>query len=492
MDDLPRHSVESKINDSFEGIDDPVPANINGKLENLAYKNITKTCKSEIENQIDLELNKQSGSQILKAERDKDEDPEIQKSIFTFEIENITGKNNAENVDNNIRKEKCYSINTNSYVDSKNNNINDLNDIYKMNRNSEDIQDFIKSTIGQESDGGTPFFTVEELKRFLNLRMIGFSDMPKSPLKIGEASFSEVFRINGSIYKIIPFNEWYGIESFCKEVFVLEALKDQKGICRIVDKFTIKGRFSKEYIKSWELYAKNNESENAHPTEYKSSQIFGVVVMEDCGTPFEKYQFRDYPEILSFIDQLLETIATLEKCYRFEHRDLHWGNILIKDSEIFLIDFNFARMEAGIDGEKGQIVDVLDISYDKCLDGKYKKTDDGTIIKILFTDLKREEWMFEGDSSVDLQFEVYKNMKRACRDDWENFNEKSNLLWVIYLLDKLFLKIKDLKVSYDRFKCAKLVQELVDKSKMCSNTEELLEFYKTTLISSSCGLCVVL
>lgn len=312
-----------------------------------------------------------------------------------------------------------------------------------LNENS--IQDFVRQSMdSRESTLGV--FGTSELLRILNFRTISFSCMPKNPVKIGEASFSEVYLIGGNVYKVIPFNEHYGMEAFCKEVFVLDALRKEKGMCKMVDKFLVKGKYSKEYIKAWKSY--KSPTENIDPSKYKQDQVFGVIVMNNCGEDLERYQFRDCKEIMHFVTQLLSAICILEQNYMFEHRDLHWGNVMVKDSEIFLIDFNFSRLE--------------------------KK-------KIIYTDLNQEQWLFDGDSSIDPQFAVYKRMKASCRNDWLSFNEKSNLLWVIYLLDKLHIKIKTLKVVEDRFKATRFVQLLENKAKRCKSTQELFDWLETTL-----------
>lgn len=396
-------------------------------------------------------------------------------------------------------------------------------------RSSEDeyVQDFVKKALKTRIERQERMLSTDELCKFLDLKRINFTNMPNNPIKIGEASFSEVFMVNKKIYKIIPFNEYYGIEAFSKEVVILEALKNQAGICRIYDKFVINGKYNKEYIRAWMRYKKAYNSENENPKKYKKDQIFGVIVMDDCGKDMEKYEFKDYTEIKGFISQILNTIVTLERNYRFEHRDLHWGNIMIKNSKIYLIDFNFARIEIVIDWRERRLCGLHDYTdydsqcrkevYEMCSNsdsnmltafpsawniGNTNMLETGSgdavnLVKafrhdypqfnlneiylrngIIYTDLKDENWIFEGDSSVDLQFEIYKKMKISCMGNWELFNKKSNLLWISYLLDKLFLKVKSLKVNEDKYKCIKMISKIIDVSNNCDSASELLDFFK--------------
>lgn len=263
-------------------------------------------------------------------------------------------------------------------------------------------------------------FTNQEIRSILNLKTIKFVDMPKFPIKVGEASFSDVFMINGHIYKIIPFDQWYGMDSFCKEAFILQTLSNEEGVCKLIDRFIVNGKYSLEYLKAWDDYKSND---NTRPSKFAENQLYGVLVMEDCGCDLEKYKFTCFDQILSFIDQILTILINLEQKYKFEHRDMHWGNVMIKNNKAYIIDLNFSRLELNN--------------------------------KILYTDLNTEEWLFEGDSSIDLQFEIYKKMRKSCKSNWKIFNRKSNMLWMKYLIKKLELKSKE--IDFDKKQMEKIV-----------------------------------
>lgn len=292
-------------------------------------------------------------------------------------------------------------------------------------------------------------YTHEEIYKILNLKTENFSKMPQNPLKIAEASFSEVFKSCGLIYKIIPFNEWYNIEAFCKEVFILDNLKNESGVCKLRDRFLLQGSFTKEYLNAWQNY---KNSENVHPSEYGCTQLYGVLVMEDCGMDLEKYKFKTYHEIVDFIDQLLSTVSILETKYKFEHRDMHWGNVMIKNSKIFIIDFNFSRIE---------------------------------IDKVVYTNLNEENWLFEGDDKVDIQFEVYKLMKESCKSDWLVFNAKSNLFWVRYLLKKLQSKISGLLTEHSRITAQKEIARMILKGDEYANCTDFYQWFQSIFLKTT-------
>lgn len=284
-------------------------------------------------------------------------------------------------------------------------------------------------------------YSHNEILEKLNLKTLKFSEMPLNPIKIAEASFSEVFRIDDLIYKIIPFNEWYGIESFSKETFILECLKNETSICKLEDKFLLTGSFTKVYLEAWEQF---KGSENINPSEYKEDQIYGVLVMQDCGIDLEKYQFENQYQFFDFIDQLLSVICKLENKFKFEHRDMHWGNIMIKDSQLFLVDFNFSRLE---------------------------------IDKIVYTDLNEHEWIFEGDRGADIQFGVYKEIRESCKSNWLAFNPESNLFWIRYLLQKLILKANKLKTARCKTKTLSKLKKILRIAGKSSTTQELYDWF---------------
>jgi len=62
---------------------------------------------------------------------------------------------------------------------------------------------------------------------------------------------------------------------------------------------------------------------------------------------------------------------------------------------------------------------------------------------VTFLDLNAIEWLFEGDSNSDPQYQVYKDMKYNMNNQsWDKFNPQSNILWIQFVLDRLLSGIK--------------------------------------------------
>lgn len=373
---------------------------------------------------------------------------------FTNKIQvtdmNIHDKDNVyycfKDADLSISKNKQEMSMCHSHSSSKINTNNYL-------KENTEIYSFIKETMNirlnnSDTQNMNQIYTFEEMKSHLNLRTITFDEMPHSPVKIGEASFSEVFKIDGLIYKIIPFTEWYSLESFCREAFILDTLKDQQGVCKLVDKFLISGHYSDEYLKAWDDFV---GSENLRPSNTEESQTYGVLVMNDCGKDLEKYEFQSRNEIICFFDQILSIVTILEDRFKFEHRDMHWGNIMINGSCVYLIDLNFARLEKE---------------------------------KIIYTDLNKEEWLFEGDENIDIQFSVYIQMKESCGSDWISFHPATNFLWIKYLLNKMKIKSETIRCNKERSLSKKIIRKMISSAEKISTCKDFKKWFDENILKS--------
>lgn len=150
--------------------------------------------------------------------------------------------------------------------------------------------------------------------------------------------------------------------------------------------------------------------------------------MEDGGTDLEKFKFKNMRQVQSVVKQLVNSLALAEEHIQFEHRDLHLGNILVKpiDFDIFT-DGNEAFDFDGIQ------CNIIDYSLSRMGD------DSG----VAYRDLDGIEWLFEGDSSIDSQYQVYKDMKsNKGTSSWKEFRPRSNILWLAFILERLVHKQK--------------------------------------------------
>lgn len=162
---------------------------------------------------------------------------------------------------------------------------------------------------------------------------------------------------------------------------------------------------------------------------YLGEQHFLVISLEDGGLDLETFQFKNMNQINSVVFQLVYALALAEEKIQFEHRDLHLGNILVKECPFNIFSIN------------GQ--DQFDFSGLKCsiIDYSLSRLKDNA--DIAFRDLDSISWLFEGDSKIDSQYQVYKDMRISKgNSSWEEFHPRSNILWLSFVLERLVSKQK--------------------------------------------------
>lgn len=284
----------------------------------------------------------------------------------------------------------------------------------------------------------SPCITLESLGG----KVVPFGDLPKEVKKIGEASFSEVFKAGNDVYKIIPLGQEEGMtpyDVFLREAYIQKVLSKEKGVCALKGVLVAKGPFSPEYLQAWDAYG---VEENERPSKYGEDQTYGILVMEDAGIPLEKYSFGIQKNMVIFIKSLVRILSRLERTYEFEHRDLHWGNVMISKGKINIIDFTLSRVK--VDG------------------------------RVFYNNLSQYTWLFQGDASVDEQFEIYRRMRDACGGDWSSFSPSSNFFWIEYIVNKSYSKMK-------RIRDTNLKNRLLGILKECKTIRELEKKLKDVL-----------
>ena len=102
---------------------------------------------------------------------------------------------------------------------------------------------------------------------------------------------------------------------------------------------------------------------------FPSNQYFIVFEFSNGGRDLESFEFGAQSEAWSVLHQTALGLAVAENALEFEHRDLHWGNVLICRTEdefiescllgetkmvpthgvrVSLIDFTLSRLKKGI------------------------------------------------------------------------------------------------------------------------------------------------
>nr|XP_058961650.1 uncharacterized protein LOC131788578 [Pocillopora verrucosa] len=315
-----------------------------------------------------------------------------------------------------------------------------------------------KTNFGKESEEVKELTNFEKVLMECNQeRPLKFSEildksLLESCVKIGEGVYGEVFKSqykNGQsiALKIIPVEGDFQVngepqKSFeeilpeiviSKELSLLgESLENDNGTTTFITVHSvtcIQGGYPSHLISEWDKWDTKHTSENDKPDIFPSDQFFIVFEFSNGGKDLESFEFNCLSEAWSVLHQTALGLAVAENALEFEHRDLHWGNVLICKTEDQLV-------ESTLQGEKklvpshGVRVSLIDFTL-----SRLKK--DGVTV---FCNMAEDESLFTGRG--DYQFDVYRLMKKANKNDWEPFEPHSNVLWLHYLADKMLKKKK--------------------------------------------------
>ncbi|KAI3445475.1 hypothetical protein Pfo_002140 [Paulownia fortunei] len=270
--------------------------------------------------------------------------------------------------------------------------------------------------------------------------------------KVGEGTYGEAFKVGNNVCKIVPFDGDLRVngevqkksEELLEEVVLsctLNHLRGHEGevsnacttFIQTIDLRVCQGYYDSALISAWEDWDGKHGSENDHPKEFPANQCYVVFVQEHGGRDLESFVLLNFDEARSLLVQVTLALAVAEAAYEFEHRDLHWGNILLsrKDS---------ATLQFILEGKKLQVktfglfISIIDFTLSRINTGE----------DILFLDLSSDPELFEGPKG-DKQADTYRKMRNVTDECWEGSFPKTNVLWLQYLVDILLLK-----KSYER------------------------------------------
>ncbi|XP_030392313.1 serine/threonine-protein kinase haspin [Gopherus evgoodei] len=275
-------------------------------------------------------------------------------------------------------------------------------------------------------------------------------DKMKNCLKIGEGVFGEVFQTNserGAVaLKIIPvegtervngeaqksFSEILPEMIISKELSLLSQEVENRtvGFIDLYSVHCVQGSYPKHLLKAWDKYHELNGSENDRPDLFGEQQLFMVLEFEFGGSNLEnmRKQLNSVATAKSLLHQVTASLAVAEEGLYFEHRDLHWGNILVKKTNLKELSYTLNGAVYTIP-TKGIHVNIIDYTLSRM-------EKDGLTV---FCDISTEKELFQGRG--DYQFDIYRQMKKENSNNWADYHPHSNVLWLHYLADKLLKEV---------------------------------------------------
>ncbi|XP_010594812.2 serine/threonine-protein kinase haspin [Loxodonta africana] len=268
--------------------------------------------------------------------------------------------------------------------------------------------------------------------------------------KIGEGVFGEVFQtitndtpvalkviaiegrglVNGSHQK--TFEEILPEIIISKELSLLsdEAHNRTEGFIGLNSVHCVQGSYPPLLLRAWDHYNLTRGSANDRPDFFDEHQLFIVLEFEFGGTDLEQMRTKlsSMATAKSILHQITASLAVAEASLHFEHRDLHWGNVLLKKT-------NLKELHYTLNGKTGTIptcglhVNIIDYTLSRL-------ERDGIVV---FCDISMDEDLFTGEG--DYQFEIYRLMRKENNNCWGEYHPYNNVLWLHYLTDKILKQV---------------------------------------------------
>jgi len=304
--------------------------------------------------------------------------------------------------------------------------------------------------------------------------------------KLGEGAYGEVFKCKRNtdnkevVLKVIPVEANFRINScdtktysqMLNEVIISKSLSDLRdnnadkenacgdlpmlkhqlpytnSFAKLYRVHCVEGKYPSHLLNAWILYDELKSSLNDHPLSFPDDLQYVVFECELGGQDLEQFQFANAVQAWSLLHQVVSGMAVAEKQLDFEHRDLHWGNILVcKQPHQSQVSY-LHEDSCGVTSKESLCCksNVRAIIIDFTL--SHVRINN----KTYYQNLELDEELFEGDSNEDEQFEVYKQMRQVLDRKWNNHDPCTNVLWVKYLVNKLLSKQYSRKSSKQHVK----------------------------------------
>ncbi|KAK3117955.1 hypothetical protein LTR53_000107 [Teratosphaeriaceae sp. CCFEE 6253] len=325
--------------------------------------------------------------------------------------------------------------------------------------------------------------------------------------KIAEASYGEVYRLSlhkqlpglsvsdESVFKVIALQAPSSTlptakkqraaalkraeamskpDDVANEVKLLQRMSSIPGFTNFRDVRVLQGRPPPLFVDAFKRYnaeQKAKRKDLSHfpdpgkKASYGEDQLWAVIEMQDAGTDLERYveggECTSVWNVWDVFWQVVLSLAKGEEGAQFEHRDLHLGNICVRQCSD-----GPARSRATIDtkrklGFTTLETTIIDYTISRCFlsasHSSSKKEDKDT--DVAYQDLALSPYLFEGDSTEEYQYDIYRYMRGAvfhsdplstnpdpppkqrhrhrALPPWRAYTPITNLVWLHYLLHQL-------------------------------------------------------
>ncbi|MCJ1358267.1 MAG: hypothetical protein MMC33_008266 [Icmadophila ericetorum] len=284
-------------------------------------------------------------------------------------------------------------------------------------------------------------------------------------IKIGEGSYGEVYRATNkegesAIFKLLPLRARKGvgskiytrIEDAANEVQLLQKMSEVPGFVEFRGACLLHGPMPKHFVSEWKAYLTTGRTvESRDPSRknaYPPTQLWLAIEMSDAGEDLSQGHYTPprhsgeplgerYLSIQRTWDifwQIVRALTLAEIHASFEHRDLHLGNICIKEtrSQIDTEDCKFIPRNRPTPfklDHTGVQASLIDYTLSRATVAEDR---------ILFSNIGADKDLMNHPEPM------YRDMAKVLSPEgWGPFSPKTNLVWISRLLKKMLEVTKE-------------------------------------------------
>lgn len=293
-------------------------------------------------------------------------------------------------------------------------------------------------------------------------------------IKIAEASYAEVYRVinerGTSIIKTIRLQSPIKAQTKAQvrsglvdeephddvdvqgELQISEWLADIPGFVVYKERYIVKGKTTRQLLETHQAFQKRMKREDPDraqfypsPSRYLDGTKFLVVELGDAGTALEDWKLTSEHQMWDIFFHEAIALARAEDIAMFEHRDLHEGNLCVKQ---VTPPRKRGDSDQGFYGYSGLEITILDYGLSRAEDLSID------FAKPVAYDMEKDLGLFTSTHAA--QCEVYRQMRsfllradRKCLPpeahdvpyaegidgplSWEVYAPYTNVLWLAYL-----------------------------------------------------------
>ncbi|KAM3454627.1 hypothetical protein MY3296_002868 [Beauveria thailandica] len=318
--------------------------------------------------------------------------------------------------------------------------------------------------------------------------------------KIAEASYAEVYRVTNdrgtSIIKVIrlhsPIKAKTKMQERAKlvdeephseadingELQISEWLADIPGFVVYKERYVVQGKATRQLLDTHQVFQRRMKRQDPgraqfypSPSRYLDDTRFLVVELGDAGIALEDWRLTTENQLWDIFFLVAVALARAEDIAMFEHRDLHEGNLCIRQAHE--PSARPYQSDGRFYGYSGLDITILDYGLSRAEDLSIDYA------KPVSNDLEKDLSFFTSTHAP--QCNVYRQMRsfllradRVCLPpaehttpyakgidgpiSWDVFAPYSNVLWLAYLYLYLVSNFKGDKKALQNFRCT--TQEL--------------------------------